>query len=323
MKHKVHDHNFHDERHQHQTFTPQVMVPVAAASTPGQTIWVCPMHPEIRRNAPGHCPICGMSLEAFLPDVQDNAELKGMSRRFGVAAVLTIPLLFIAMGDMLPGAPISALWSAQGRVFLELALATPVCLWAAWPFYQRGWDSLVKKRLNMFTLIALGVSVAYIYSLVAALAPDLFPASFRSHGGQVAVYFEAAAVIVTLILLGQVLELKARSQTSSAIQKLLGLAPKLAHVLDAEGVEKDVPLEQVQVGDRLRVRPGEKIPVDGVVLEGKSSVDESMITAAKVSRVLSMVIRWPWAVGASWIRLDYPWMRSGLKPSGFGQKDKQ
>jgi Cu+-exporting ATPase len=222
-----------------------------------------------------------MALEPFLPGAEDNAELKDMSRRFWISAVLSVPLLLIAMGDMLPGAPVSAVLG-RGRAFFELALATPVCLWAAWPFYQRGWDSVVKKRLNMFTLIALGVSVAYIYSLIAAVMPDIFPASFRDHTGHVAVYFEAAAVIVTLILLGQVLELKARSQTSSAIQKLLGMAPKTAHLVVPQSDERDIPLDQVQVGNLLRVRPGEKIPVDGEVVEGKSSVDESMITGEPV-----------------------------------------
>jgi Cu+-exporting ATPase len=253
-----------------------------AAIKPGQTVWTCPMHPEIRRNAPGHCPICGMALEPLLPDAQDNTELKDMSRRFWIAAGLTLPLLIIAMGDMLPSTPVSALLTPKGRVLAELVLASPVCLWAAWPFFQRGWDSLVRRRLNMFTLIALGVGVAYLYSVVAALSPHIFPASFRDSAGHVAVYFEAAAVIVSLILLGQVLELKARSQTSSAIQKLLGMAPKIAHIIDAQGMEKDVPLEQVQVGDKLRVRPGEKIPVDGLVIQGKSSVDESMITGEPV-----------------------------------------
>jgi Cu+-exporting ATPase len=223
-----------------------------------------------------------MALEPFLPDAQDNAELKDMSRRFWISAALTVPLLFLAMGDMLPGKPVSALIGSQGRAMWELILATPVCVWAAWPFYYRGWDSIVRKHLNMFTLIALGVSVAYIYSIVAVLAPDIFPPSFRDHSGHVAVYFEAAAVIVTLILLGQVLELKARSQTGSAIQKLLGLAPTVAHLMASDGNERDVPLDQVKVGDKLRVRPGEKIPVDGAVVEGKSSVDESMITGEPV-----------------------------------------
>ncbi len=281
------DHAHHHEHHHHHMPPSEALkkpvadTPPSSLETPGQTIWVCPMHPEIRRDAPGHCPICGMALEPFLPGAEDNAELRDMSRRFWISAVLSLPLLFIAMGDMLPGAPVSAVLGG-GRAFVELALASPVCLWAAWPFYQRGWDSLVKKRLNMFTLIALGVSVAFVYSIIATLMPDLFPASFRDHSGHVAVYFEAAAVIVTLILLGQVLELKARSQTSSAIQKLLGMAPKTAHLVVPQSGERDIPLDQVKVGDLLRVRPGEKIPVDGEVVEGKSLVDESMITGEPV-----------------------------------------
>ncbi|HYX35088.1 MAG TPA: copper-translocating P-type ATPase [Oligoflexus sp.] len=287
--HHGHDHGHAHGHHDHSKHQSAVSLPKREESKPaspvlttGQTIYVCPMHPEIRRNSPGHCPICGMALEPFLPDAQDNAELRDMSRRFWISAALSLPLLFLAMGDMLPGQPVSSLITAQGRAYGEFILATPVCLWAAWPFYQRGWDSIIRKHLNMFTLIALGVSVAYFYSVVAVLAPGLFPASFRDLGGHVAVYFEAAAVIVTLILLGQVLELKARSQTSTAIQKLLGLAPKTAHLVDADGTEQDIPLDQVKVGDRLRVRPGEKIPVDGLIVEGKSFVDESMITGEPV-----------------------------------------
>lgn len=280
-QHKHHHHHHHHKSNVETHAAPAVKTPAAGISQSGQ-IWVCPMHPEIRRNSPGHCPICGMALEPFLPDAQDNAELKDMSRRFWISAALTIPLLFLAMGDMLPGKPVSALIGTQGRAMWELILATPVCVWAAWPFYYRGWDSIARKHLNMFTLIALGVSVAYIYSIVAVLAPGVFPPSFRDHSGHVAVYFEAAAVIVTLILLGQVLELKARSQTGSAIQKLLGLAPTVAHLIASDGNERDVPLDQVKVGDKLRVRPGEKIPVDGAVVEGKSSVDESMITGEPV-----------------------------------------
>lgn len=276
-----HHHHHHHKLNVETKATP-VMNALAATIKESGQIWVCPMHPEIRRNSPGHCPICGMALEPFLPDAQDNAELKDMTRRFWISAALTIPLLFLAMGDMLPGQPVSALISSKGRAIGELILATPVCIWAAWPFYYRGWDSVIRRHLNMFTLIALGVSVAYIYSVVAVLAPGIFPPSFQDHSGHVAVYFEAAAVIVTLILLGQVLELKARSQTGSAIQKLLGLAPTVAHLIDSDGSEKDVPLDQVKVGDRLRVRPGEKIPVDGSVVEGKSSVDESMITGEPV-----------------------------------------
>ncbi|MDQ2644567.1 MAG: heavy metal translocating P-type ATPase [Myxococcota bacterium] len=253
----------------------------AAAPAPGRAgEWTCPMHPEVLRDAPGACPICGMALEprTLTAEPEDNHELRDMSRRFWFAAALALPLLFVAMGDMLPGAPVSALVSPRARVWLELLLATPVCLWSAWPFYVRAVQSVANRSLNMFSLIGLGVSVAYGYSLIAALAPQVFPASFRSHHGEVAVYFEAAAVIVTLILLGQVLELRARSQTGAAIKKLLGLAAKTARRIGADGSEHDVPLEAVQIGERLRVRPGEKIPVDGEVLEGQSPVDESMVT---------------------------------------------
>jgi P-type Cu+ transporter len=261
----------------------QAEPPTLVASLPANAQWTCPMHPEIVRSEPGSCPICGMALEPRTPTAgQENPELRDMSRRFWFAVALTLPLLALVMVDMLPGAPVSALISARSRVLLELLLATPVCLWSAWPFYQRAVASVINRSLNMFTLIGLGVSVAYVYSLVAALVPDVFPAGFRDHHGQVGVYFEAAAVIVTLILLGQVLELRARSRTGAAIQKLLGLSPKTARRVRPEGVEEDVPLEQIQVGDRLRVRPGEKVPVDGVVLEGRSSVDESMISGESI-----------------------------------------
>jgi Cu+-exporting ATPase len=248
-----------------------------------RTEWVCPMHPEIVRDAPGSCPICGMALEPRTATVEeDNPELRDMSRRFWFAAALTVPLLVLGMGDMLPGEPISRLISPQARVLLELALATPICTWAAWPFYDRALRSVVNRSLNMFTLIGLGVGVAYTYSLVAALAPGLFPAGFRDHHGAVGVYFEAAGTIVTLILLGQVLELRARSRTGAAIRKLLGLTPKTARRVAEDGSEEDVPLEAIKVGDQLRVRPGEKVPVDGVVLSGTSSVDESMITGEPI-----------------------------------------
>ncbi len=245
-----------------------------------KTQWTCPMHPEIIRDEPGDCPICGMALEPMTVELDDddNPELRDMRRRFWIALALTIPLLVISMGDMLPGAPISALITAQGRVIAEAVLATPVCLWAGWPFFVRGYQSLKNRSLNMFTLIALGVGVSYFYSLIAAIFPSWFPEALRNHGGQVAVYFEAAATIVTLILIGQVLELRARSQTGAAIKKLLGLAPKTARKIDDEGNEADVPLDAVVAGDRLRVRPGEKIPVDGSVLEGTSAVDESMVS---------------------------------------------
>jgi Cu+-exporting ATPase len=213
---------------------------------------------------------------------EENHELSDMSRRFWFAAALTVPLTFLAMGDMLPGAPVSAVLSPRSRVLLELALATPVCLWSAWPFYVRFVRSIMNRSLNMFTLIGLGVSAAYGYSVVAALLPGIFPPSFRSHHGEVGVYFEAATVIVTLILLGQVLELRARTQTGAALRKLLGLAAKSARRIGEDGSEDDIPLEAVQVGDRLRVRPGEKVPVDGRVLEGQSAVDESMVTGEPI-----------------------------------------
>jgi Cu+-exporting ATPase len=243
------------------------------------------MHPEIVRAEPGSCPICGMALEprdVAADDDAPNPELADMTRRFWLAAAFAIPVAVVAMGDLLPGAPISRILSPRARTLLELALATPVCLWAAWPFYVRFAQSLKNKSLNMFTLIGLGVSVAYGYSVVAALAPQLFPESFRNEGGEVAVYFEAAAVIVTLILLGQVLELRARGQTGAAIKKLLGLAAKTARRIREDGSDEDVPLEHVHAGDRLRVRPGEKVPVDGVVLGGTSSIDESMVTGEPI-----------------------------------------
>ncbi|GJL72875.1 MAG: copper-translocating P-type ATPase [Nitrosomonas sp.] len=245
-------------------------------------IYTCPMHPEVRQLEPGNCPKCGMALEPLIADDLENAELADMTRRFWLAAIFSIPLIVISMGDLLPGQPISKIFSPKWRVILEFLLASPICLWSAWPFYVRGIDSIARQNLNMFTLIGLGVSVAYIYSVIAALMPGLFPASFRNSSGHVAVYFEAAGVIVTLILLGQVLELRARNQTSAAIQKLLGLAAKTARKIKDDGSEEDVPLESVEIGNRLRVRPGEKIPVDGVIVEGRSSVDESMITGEPI-----------------------------------------
>ncbi|WP_408629674.1 copper-transporting P-type ATPase [Anaeromyxobacter oryzisoli] len=259
---------------------PFVPAPAARAE------WTCPMHPQIVRDAPGTCPICGMALEprAGPAGSGESAELRDMTRRFWFAVALTVPLLAIAMGPELPAVErwLSSVLSMRARAWLELLLATPVCLWAAWPFYVRAMQSVRNRSLNMFTLIGLGVSVAYVYSVVAALAPGIFPASFRGPSGEVAVYFEAAGVITTLILLGQVLELRARSQTGAAIQKLLGLAPRSARRLREDGSEEDVPLDAVQRGDRLRVRPGEKVPVDGVVLEGHASVDESMVTGEPI-----------------------------------------
>ena len=250
----------------------------------GAREWTCPMHPEVVRSAPGSCPICGMALEPRTPDLgeEDTPELEDMTRRFWVSAVLSLPLLAIAMGPMIPGLAFERLAPHGSLRWLELALATPVVLWAGAPFFVRGWQSLVNRNLNMFTLIALGVGVAYLYSLVATLAPGLFPDSFRGAHGEVGVYFEAAAVITALVLLGQVMELRARSSTGAAIKELLGLAPKTARRLSEDGAEQDVPLDQVQPGDRLRVRPGEKVPVDGRVLEGSSAVDESMVSGEPI-----------------------------------------
>ncbi|MCB0327089.1 MAG: copper-translocating P-type ATPase [Bdellovibrionales bacterium] len=242
------------------------------------------MHPEIIQNEPGSCPICGMALEReTISDTEESSEeFIDMKRRFVWAAIFTVPLVIISMGDMLPGQPVSKVLSSKWRILLEFLLATPVCVWSAWPFFERFVTSLMSRKLNMFTLIGLGVSVAYVYSVLATFLPDLFPPSFQGENGHVAVYFEAAGVIVTLILLGQVLELRARSQTNAAIKKLLGLAAKNARRIKNDGSEEDVPLDHVQLGDHLRVRPGEKIPVDGVILEGKSTIDESMISGEPI-----------------------------------------
>jgi P-type Cu+ transporter len=247
--------------------------PIAA-----DTIYTCPMHPEVRQVGPGSCPICGMALEpvAITLEEQANPELTDMTRRLWVSAALSIPLLTLTMGHMIP--TFAHALDFPGRVWIELAFALPVCTWAAWPFYERAVASIRQRSLNMFTLIGLGVSVAFVYSVVATLLPQIFPPAFRDEHGQVGVYYEAAAVIVTLILLGQVLELRARSRTSAAIRMLLGLSAKSARRILDDDTEHDVALEQVHVGDRLRVRPGEKVPVDGVVLEGSSNIDESMVT---------------------------------------------
>ncbi len=245
--------------------------------------YTCPMHPEIVRPGPGNCPICGMALEPRTVTAQpeDNPELRDMTRRFWISLALTAPLLAMAMAPMLPGLTMQPLLPAGWLPWIELILATPVVLWGGAPFFQRGWASLVNRSTNMFTLIAMGTGVAYLYSLVATVFPQIFPASFREMGGTPAVYFEAAAAITTLVLLGQVLELRARSRTGAAIRALLDLSPKMARVL-RDDREEDIPLEQVMPGDRLRVRPGEKIPVDGTVLEGTSGVDESMITGESI-----------------------------------------
>jgi Cu+-exporting ATPase len=245
--------------------------------------YTCPMHPEVRQKGPGACPICGMALEPV--DVthvdERNPELEDMTRRFWVSLALTAPILMFMISELLPGRPLDRLVSHGLRNWIEFGLATPVVLWGGWPFFERGWASIVSRYLNMFTLIALGVGAAYVYSVAARLAPDVFPDSFRM-GGEAAVYFEPAAVIVVLVLLGQVLELRARSRTSAAIRNLLGLAPKTAHRLDPDGVERDVPLDLVVVGDHLRVRPGERVAVDGIVIEGTTSIDESMVTGEPI-----------------------------------------
>lgn len=250
----------------------------------GSRSYTCPMHPEVVQDAPGDCPICGMSLEPRHAPAGDeeNRELTDMRRRFWVSAILSVPLFIIAMGDLIPGRPFERLASVRALGWLELMLATPVVLWAGWPFFERAWKSILNRAWNMFTLIGLGVAAAYLYSLIATVFPQVFPQAFRSETGEVAVYFEAAGVIVTLILLGQVLELKARSQTGAAIKALLRLAPKTARLVRDDGTEEDVPLERVRPGDRLRVRPGEKIPVDGVLLTGASAVDESMMTGESI-----------------------------------------
>ncbi|CAN5795357.1 heavy metal translocating P-type ATPase [soil metagenome] len=259
--------------------------PVVVMAPQQKIEYTCPMHPEIVRDAPGNCPICGMALEPLTVSLaeEENHELTDMRRRLWISVVLTIPVFVIGMSDVIPGAPLQRLVPPAVLPWLQLILASPVVLWGGWPFFVRAWQSIVNRSLNMFTLIGLGVGVAYGYSVVATLLPDIFPHSFRGHGGTVPVYFEAAAVITTLVLLGQVLELKARSQTGAAIKALLGLAPKTARRILADGGrEEDVPLDQVQVGNLLRVRPGEKIPVDGVVVEGSSAVDESMVTGESI-----------------------------------------
>ena len=257
---------------------PESRIPTAV------TKWTCPMHPEIIRDGPGSCPICGMALEplTITAEEPENEELRDMTRRFWTGVALTVPTLAIGMADVIPGRPLARLFSPSAATWTQLVFATPVVLWGGWPFFVRGWQSVVNRSLNMFTLIALGVGVAYVYSVVATLAPGLFPPSFRAESGIVGVYFEAAAAIVTLVLLGQVMELRARSHTGAAIRALLGLAPKTARQIHADGREEDVPLEHVHAGDRLRIRPGEKVPVDGVVVEGKSSIDESMVTGEPI-----------------------------------------
>jgi P-type Cu+ transporter len=258
--------------------------PDVAAAPATKTEYVCPMHPEVVQDQPGSCPKCGMALEAreIALEEEENPELTDMTRRFWIGLVLALPVFFLAMSDMIPGRPVQQALSPSLMHWMQWILATPVVLWCGWPFFQRAWASLVNRSLNMFTLIALGTGTAYIYSAVATLSPELFPESFRGEGGEVAVYFEAAAVITVLVLLGQVLELRARSRTGSAIKALLGLTPKTARRLRENGVEEDIPVDAVHPGNILRIRPGEKIPIDGVVLEGQSAVDESMITGESI-----------------------------------------
>jgi len=258
--------------------------PDVTAAPATKTEYVCPMHPEVVQDQPGACPKCGMALEPRTVSLEEeeNPELADMTRRFWIGLVLAFPVFFLAMSEMIPGKPVQQVLSPSIMSWVQWILATPVVLWCGWPFFQRAWASLVNRNLNMFTLIGLGTSAAYVYSAVATLAPEFFPDSFRGAGGVVAVYFEAAAVITVLVLLGQVLELRARSQTGSAIKALLGLAPKTAKRIRENGAEEDVPVEAVHPGDKLRIRPGEKIPIDGIILEGQSAVDESMITGESI-----------------------------------------
>ena len=257
--------------------------PVMITAPATKTEYVCPMHPEVVHEGPGSCPVCGMALESRTVTVEEvNPELADMTHRFWIGVTLSLPLVILAMSEYIPGQPLQGVISPRLQAWIELLLATPVVLWSGWPFFQRGWASIINRSLNMFTLIAIGTGTAYLYSLVATIAPGLFPESFRGHGGEVGRYFEAAAVITTLVLIGQVMELRARSRTSSAIKALLGLAPKTARLIHDDGREEDIPLDNVTAGNRLRVRPGEKVPVDGVIIEGKSSLDESMVTGESI-----------------------------------------
>jgi P-type Cu+ transporter len=256
-------------------------IPVQPAS---RVEYTCPMHPQIVRSTPGSCPICGMALESrdVLVDQEESAELVSMTRRFWTSVALTIPILALAMSDLIPVQPLQNILSPRAIGWIELLLSTPVVLWAGWPFFERGWASIVNRSLNMFTLIALGTGTAYVYSVIAVLFPGIFPDSFRVMGGNVPIYFEAASAITALVLLGQVLELRARSRTSAAIRSLLKLSPKSARLVRADGTEIDVPVEHINTGDSLRVRPGERVPADGVVIDGESSVDESLMTGEPI-----------------------------------------
>lgn len=264
---------------------PGQRVPKPVAIPAGGVVeYVCPMDPEVLETQPGACRICGMALEPKVISIEEtgNPELEDMTSRFSKSVALGSPILVLMISEMLPGQPLQHLFSGRALVWFQFMLATPVVLWIGRPLFERAWTSIVNRHLNMFTLIGLGTGAAYLYSVVATLTPDWFPNSFRGHGGELAVYFEPAVAIIALVLLGQVLELRARSRTSSALKSLLGLAPKTARVVRGDVREEDIPLEQVQVGDQLRVRPGEKIPVDGLVLEGSSAVDESMVTGESI-----------------------------------------
>ena len=285
--HCVHKFREDPERFLSKSVSPQMtqIAPRRVQAAPEKNIeYTCPMHPEVVRIGPGSCPICGMALEPRTVSLEedDNSELIDMKRRFWVSAALSLPLLALAMSEMLPGDPVRGAIGLNLVNWISLALATPVVLWGGWPFFVRAWYSIVNLSLNMFTLIGLGVAVAYGFSVIATFFPWLFPHSFTGHGGSAPVYYEAAAVVTTLVLLGQVLELKARSSTSAALKALLGLAPKTARRVSSDGAEHDIPLDHVMKGDHLRVRPGEKVPVDGVVLEGSSSIDESMVTGESI-----------------------------------------
>lgn len=280
-QHHTHRQDQHEHAHHHHgDHAPDTSAPPAPTDGKllSKTIYTCPMHPQIRQNGPGNCPICGMTLEPEMPVVAEHGsdEYADMSRRFWIGLILSLPVLALEMGGHLTN--LHAVLMPQTSNWIQLALVTPVVLWAGWPFFERGWRSILSRHLNMFTLIAMGVGVAWLFSVIATVLPGILPETFRSAEGAVAVYFEAAAVITVLVLLGQVLELRAREQTGGAIRALLDLAPKIARRVRADGADEDIALEAVNVGDMLRVRPGEKVPVDGVLKEGRSSVDESMIT---------------------------------------------
>lgn len=276
-EHRGHAHHRHEHGHDHSSNVVPLK-PATSIDAAEGVVYTCPMHPQVRQPGPGNCPICGMALEPETPEVATgpSAELIDMTRRFWIGLILSVPVLILEMGGHLTN--LHMVLGPQTSNWVQLVLATPVVLWAGWPFFERGWQSVITRHLNMFTLIAMGTGVAWIYSVVATIMPGIFPETFRSSEGAVAVYFEAAAVITVLVLLGQVLELRAREQTGGAIRALLDLAPKTARRVNYDGSDEDIGLDAVSVGDRLRVRPGEKVPVDGSLLEGRSSVDESMIT---------------------------------------------